>query len=152
MKVLLGLLAASLLIIACSKEKFQTKPRIEIKSAAPDVVPIGGALQVRLEFTDKEGDVHDSLTVIRTRLNQRDFGAQPFTIRYKIPAFPNKTRGEMDVNMSWSTALTLQNPPLRIPGQNVNEPDTLALRFLVSDAAGNHSDTVSLSSHIVVIR
>lgn len=152
MKVFLGLVAAGLLLAACDKEKFQTKPTIEVMAVEPDVVPIGGALQVRLQFTDKEGDVDDSVTVIRLRLNERDFDAQPFARQFKIPAFPDKTKGEISINMAWATFLTLQNPPLRIPGQNVNEPDTLSLSFSVKDAAGNRSDTVTLPNNIIVIR
>jgi hypothetical protein len=152
MKVVYGLLAVAVLAMACEKDKFQTKPQIEIKSLAPDVVPIGGTLTVSLEFTDKEGDVDDSVTVIRTRVNQRDFSATPFPIRYKIPAFPDKTKGQIDINMAWATALTLQNPPLRIPGQNINEPDTLSLKFFVKDAKGNISDTATAGSNVIVIR
>ena len=152
MKVVYGLLALALMAVACSKDKFQTKPQIEVKSFVPDVVPIGGTLTVSLEFTDKEGDVDDSVTVIRTRVNERDFSATPFPIRYKIPAFPDKSKGQIDINMSWATALTLQNPPLRIPGQNINEPDTLSLKFFVKDAAGNTSDTATLSTNVIVVR
>lgn len=152
MKVLYGFIAAALLVTACDKEDFQTKPKIEIKSVTPDVVPVGGSLQVRLEFTDKEGDVDDSITVIRTRLNIREFDPKPYTLKFKIPTFPDKTRGEMDVTMLWATALTLQNPPLRIPGTNTFERDTLQLAFSVLDAAGNRSDTVQLASSVIVVR
>ncbi|OLY92772.1 hypothetical protein SAMN05444008_10259 [Cnuella takakiae] len=152
MKVVYGLLALALGLMACNKDEFQTKPQIKVLSATPDVVPIGQALTVSLEFTDKEGDVDDSVTVIRTRINQRDFTKLPFTIKYKIPLFPDKTRGEMDVNMAWSTALTLQNSPLRIPGTNTNEPDTLRLQFSVKDAKGNRSDTITFDKNVIVIR
>ncbi len=152
MKVVYGLMALALVAVACDKDKFETKPQITVKSFVPEVVPISGTLTVSLEFTDKEGDVDDSVTVIRTRLNQRDFGAMPFPIRYKIPPFPDKTKGQIDINMAWATALTLQNPPLRIPGQNFNEPDTLSLRFFVKDAKGNNSDTVALGSNVIVVR
>lgn len=152
MKVFLGLVAAGLLLTACDKDKFQTKPTIEVKSFEPGIVPIGGSMQVRLQFSDKEGDVDDSVTVIRLRKNSREFEPRPFTRQFKIPAFPDKTKGELSLNLAWATFLTLQNPPLRIPGQNINEPDTLQLSFSVKDAAGNRSDTVTLSSDIVVIR
>lgn len=152
MKVVYGLLALALGMLACNKDEFQTKPQIKILSVTPGVVPISQTLTVTLEFTDKEGDVVDSVTVIRTRLNQRDFSKRPFTFRYKIPVFPYKTRGEMEVNMPWSTALTLQNPPLRIPGTNTNEPDTLRLQFSVRDAKGNRSDTATIEQNVIVIR
>lgn len=152
MKIVYGLLAMALITVACSKDKFETKPKITIKSFAPDVVPIGGTLTISLEFTDKEGDVDDSVTVIRTRLNGRDFTKTPFPIRYKIPTFPDKSKGQIDINLPWATSLTLQSPPLRIPGQNINEPDTLSFKFFVKDAKGNSSDTATMSGNVVVIR
>lgn len=152
MKAVFGLLALAIVAAACDKDEFQTKPQITVRAATPDVVAIGQPLQVSLEFTDKEGDVDDSVTVIRTRVNARDLSQRPFTIRYKIPLFPDKQKGEMEVSMPWATALTLQNPPLRIPGTNTNEPDTLRFQFSVKDAKGNRSDTVTLDRNIVVIR
>lgn len=152
MKVVFGLLALALGVLACNKEDFQTKPQIRVLSATPELVAIGQPLQVALEFTDKEGDVDDSVTVIRTRLNSRDLIKTPFPIRYKIPLFPDKQKGEMEVSMAWATALTLQNPPLRIPGTNTNEFDTLRLQFSVKDAKGNRSDTVTMEQNVIVIR
>lgn len=152
MKVFIGLVAAGLLLAACDREKLETKPSITVKSVEPELVPIGGSLQVRLEFADKEGDLNDSVTIIRRRLNERDIDAEDFVRRFKIPPFPEKSRGEMDIDLSWGTFLTLQSQPLRIPGQNANEPDTLRLSFAVRDAEGNRSDTVTLPNNIIVIR
>lgn len=152
MKAIIGIVAAGLLLTACEKNELETKPEIEVKSVSSSEVPIGGNLMVTLEFRDKEGDVDDSVTIIRKRLNQRDIDAQPFARRFKIPVFPDKTNGEMDVSLSWAQFLTLQNSPLRVPGENRNEPDTLQLSFSVRDAEGNRSDTVTLDQDIIVIR
>lgn len=152
MKAVLGIFAAGLLLVACEKNNLETKPEIEVKSISTEQVPIGGNLIVTLEFRDKEGDVDDSVTIIRKRLNARDIDAQPFARRFKIPPFPDKTTGEMDVSLSWAQFLTLQNSPLRIPGENRNENDTLQLSFSVRDAEGNRSDTVTIDRNIIVIR
>ena len=66
MKIKYGSIAIILMILfACSKNEYETKPKISIKSVSPHFVPLNGSLNVRLEFKDKEGDVDDSLYVIR---------------------------------------------------------------------------------------
>jgi hypothetical protein len=54
-----------LLALACNKDKFQTKPTISIKSMNTEFVPLNGTLVITLECTDKEGDVQDSVIIIR---------------------------------------------------------------------------------------
>ena len=133
-------------VVSCNKDKFQTKPQIKIKSTNYEgVVPKGGTLRINLEFTDKEGDVSDSLWVIRERLNLKSpvvLPAQP----YKIPSFPNTSQGDIQVDLDYDFGLTFGTPPIRIPGSvpTQNEPDTMNLKFVVRDKAGNTSDTAVL--------
>lgn len=133
-------------VVSCNKDKFQTKPQIKIKSTNYEgVVPQGGTLRVNLEFTDKEGDVSDSLWVIRERLNLKS-PAVLTASSYKIPAFPNTSQGEMEVDLNYDFGLTFGIPAIRIPGSvpAQNEPDTMNLKFVVRDKAGNKSDTAVL--------
>ncbi len=58
-------------MIACGKDKFQTIPQLRLISKTPDVVPVNGTLRLNIEYTDKEGDVSDSLFIVRQRLNVR---------------------------------------------------------------------------------
>jgi hypothetical protein len=141
---------AFLIIAACNKDKFQTKPTLKITSDNPKTIPVGGTLSVTLEYTDKEGDVNDSLFIIRQRLNVR--GRSTYVaLPYKIPDFPATDKGEIRVNLDYQLGLTLQIQPIRIPGSNPsrNEPDTLNLKFVVKDKAKNISDTVVLNNVIV---
>lgn len=151
MKVVVSLFFGIVLIVACKKDKFETKPTIEIKSISTDVVPRNGDLTVSLTVTDKEGDVDDSLYVIRERLNRRAAAPRTRTLPYKIPTFPDKTKVEIEIILDNSTALTLNSPAITIPGQPGKfEPDSLVLKFVAVDKAKNRSDTVS--RNIVVIR
>lgn len=130
--------------IACGKDKFETVPQLKIKSKSTDVVPFNGNLTVTLQYTDKEGDVDDSLIVVRQRLNRRNTVTPPSS-PYKIPSFPDFKKGEFEVNFRFNFDLIVGLSPIRIPGSNPAqfEPDTLTLKFVARDKAGNKSDTVS---------
>jgi hypothetical protein len=146
MKITYSALALLLVLFACSKDNFETKPKIEIKSVSSEFVPLGSSLNVRLEFRDKEGDVSDSLIVIRERMNRNSF-APPFELKYDIPEFPEKSKGEFEVTIPYSTGLTLNLNPI---GSSPNfENDTLRLKFVVKDKAKNTSDTATIDRVIV---
>ncbi len=138
--------------IACNKDKFQTKPTISIKSINTEIVPQNGTFIITLECTDKEGDVEDSLILIKKRLNRRVVATVRDTLRFKIPTFPANSRTEIQAVLDYQNILSALNPP-NIPGSNPlqRELDTLVLRMAVRDKAGNTSDTVE-SRQIFVIR
>lgn len=151
MKAVIVLVFGIILVVACNKDDFETKPKIEIKSLSSDVVPRNGDLTVNLLVTDKEGDVDDSLIVVRERLNVRAAAPTTRVLKYTIPQYPDKSKVDMEVLLEGATALTLSSPAITIPGQpGTFEADSLNLKFVVIDKAKNVSDTVS--RNIVVIR
>jgi len=152
MKNLLLLVAALVVLIACNKDKFQSTPQIKIKSIDPAIVANGGTLDVTLSFTDKEGDVDDSVFVRKIRLNQVAVATIRDSLKYKIPEFPSHTKGDIIVTLDYQSVLSAINPP-NIPGSVPPraQPDTLILKFVVSDKAGHKSDTAS-TGQIIVIR
>jgi len=160
MKRIIAITLLAAVIVACNKDKFQTKPQIKIKSVTPNIVPVNGTLSVILQFTDKEGDVSDSIFVVRERTNQKS-PIIPALIKTPIPSFPNTSEGEIQVfmpyqtsqNQTGQTALIVGIPAIPIPGTGnppEKEPDTLSLKFVVRDKAGNKSDTAVTS--VIVIR
>jgi hypothetical protein len=153
MRLLVSLLSILFfVVVACNKDKFLTKPTISIKSMSGDFVPLNGSLQVTLECTDKEGDVQDSIFVVKRRLNKRVVPTIRDTIRFGFPPFPTKTRTEIVLTFDYQSILSAQNPPF-IPGSNPpkRELDTLVIKFAVKDKAGNVSDTV-ISNMVQVFR
>ena len=151
MKFSLAFLAVlAVVVIACNKDKFQTKPTIEIKSVNANYIPLNASLLVKLDVTDKEGDVQDSVIIIKHRLNKRVVTTLRDTIRFKFPKFPISTRTEVEVLLDYQNLLSALNPPT-IPGSSPpqREPDTLILRMAVRDNAGNTSDTVTTPQVIV---
>ncbi len=149
---LLGFLIVLFAFATCRKDKFQTKPQIKLKSVSSEVIPVNGGLKVVIEFTDKEGDVDDSLFVKKRRLNQRVVPTIRDSLRYKIPTFPDKSKGEMEVIFDYQSILSAINPP-NVPGSIPprKESDTLSLKFAVRDKQGNASDTLTIGT-IVVLR
>ncbi len=144
MKLSLFILSVLVVItIACNKDKFLTKPTIKIKSINQDFIPLNGTLFFTLECTDKEGDVQDSVIIIKKRLNKRVVATIRDTIRFPFPVFPKNTRTEIQVTLEYQNILSAQNPPF-IPGSMPlqRELDTLILRMAVRDKAGNTSDTI----------
>jgi hypothetical protein len=71
---------------------------------------------------------------------------------YTIPDFPATSKGEFDVTLTYQFGLVFGLSPIRIPGSNPvqNEPDTLSLKFVARDRAGNKSDTLTISNIIVI--
>jgi hypothetical protein len=141
-----------ILAISCNKDKFLTKPTISIKSMNTEFVPLNGSLIITLECTDKEGDVQDSIFIVKRRLNKRVTPTVRDTLRFLFPIFPATPRTEIIATLDYQTILSALNPPV-IPGSNPpqRELDTLILKMAVRDKAGNISDTVT-SKQIIVFR
>jgi hypothetical protein len=149
MRNYLAFCLAIVVIVACSKDKFETTPSLVYKSANTEVVPVGGILRPVLEYTDKEGDL-DSVFVGRVRLNKKSPDTAA-TLEFIVPEFQNESKGEIMLELLYSTYLTLNFNAIPAPGTGGgNEPDTLMLHFQVKDAAGHFSDTVR--KEFIVIR
>jgi hypothetical protein len=56
-----------MIIVSCSKDTFQSKPQLTLKSVSSNVVPVNSGFQVTMRLTDKEGDFYDTIWVPNTR-------------------------------------------------------------------------------------
>lgn len=153
MRLFISLLTIFIIIaVACNKDKFLTKPTISVKSLNTEFIPLNGTLVITLECTDKEGDVQDSVIIIKKRLNKRVVPTLRDTLRYKFPVFPLSTRTEVVATLDYQSLISALNPPT-IPGSNPpqKELDTLILRMAVRDNGGHTSDTIN-SKQIIIFR
>jgi hypothetical protein len=131
-------------LLACDKDKFETKPQIEIESYNTKALPANANLVISLNFTDKEGDLgNGQFTYIPVRLNKR--GLPPSVPNYSpvnlpIPEFNDHNKGEFELKMEWKF---LHKSDL--------ENDTINLKFVAVDREGNSSDTMT-SDQIVILR
>jgi hypothetical protein len=137
-----------LLFVACSKDKFESKPTLEIKSVGPNPVPLNSPLVFELEYTDKEGDIADSIFIRKIRINQKK-AARTLRDSFALPLpgdVPEKTKGTIKLTLEYQNyVISAENP-----GSPPNAaPDSLIFRFILQDKAKNLSDTVD--SELVVV-
>jgi hypothetical protein len=140
-------LLALIVLVACSKDKFQTKPLIEIKSYNSKTIAKlnGNELRININYFDKEGDLSQAqFFAVRQRLNVKPLPAnadKADTLRYQLPKFPDTDHGEITFQVGWQDFLK----------ESPSENDTLVFRFAVADRAGNKSDTIT-SSKLVILQ
>ena len=140
------LILSSLIILACEKDKFETKPELEIKNVNSKNLRQGQDLVVNLEFRDKEGDVDSILYVVRERINR--LGKRTVTNNYAVPNFPNQKSGEIQVTLGYANRLTQGFSTISLPGNQV-QPDTMNIKFILKDRKDNLSDTVVVDNVII---
>jgi hypothetical protein len=146
MKKLLLAVVVLVVLLACNKDKYQTKPQISVKSVATDDVPVNGDLTVVLSYTDKEGDISDSLFIKKIRLNKTVVATLRDSLKYKIPDMPDYSKGEITVALDYQNNLisAVTAPPVQGSNPPQPQPDTLLIRMWIHDKAGNTSDTVNI--------
>ena len=131
-------------IISCGKDRFETKPQLEYLSRNTDVVEASQSLRLNIEFRDKEGDVSDTLFIVRQRLNKKSPVQLPASF-YLIPDFPKTDKGEFEITLDYYDHLTTSLPAISIPGSgnpSKKEIDTLRIKIVARDLGGNKSDTL----------
>lgn len=138
-------------LAACKKDKAETRPSLKLKSMNGNVVPAGSQLLIEFDFTDKEGDVNNSLFVQKIRTNKQTTATIRDTFSLPVPEFPKNTSGIIQALLDYSSHLTSAINPPKDPVTNKNQHDTLMLRFVLRDRAGNVSDTVA-AGPVVVLR
>ena len=131
------------LFSACGKDKFETKPRLEIVGYSTRELQEGQDLNIRLKFFDKQGDLSgDSAIGIVSRQNQSVLPPLQDKNDYFtaiLPEFPDRQEGEINVKLEYGYLK-----------ESLTENDTIILRFAVRDRGGNMSDTVN-SERVVII-
>lgn len=133
-------------VLACSKDKFETKPSLEIKSVNTKNLNLGQNFIVELEFKDKEGDVDSVLFIIRERINR--LGRRTVSNGYTVPNFPNQHKGEIQVTLDYARQLTGGFSTIPLPGGRV-QPDTMNIKFVLKDRKNNVSDTVAVTNVVI---
>lgn len=145
------LLIAALFIFgltACNKDQFTTKPQITFKSVNTQQLYPDQIITFTLHYTDKEGDIQDSLYVQKITQN---CDLSNFQELYQIPqSVPDQKNGEGDIVVTYGYGVSTGYPPIKepaCPGMN----DTCVFRFALTDKQNNTSDTIT-SPQIVLIK
>lgn len=140
MKLLSFLLVAlTIVVVSCDKDKFTTVPQLEINSISPNTVNSGDIVQLRGRYTDQEGDIDSALFVYKWYNGTT--AILPFdTLRYSFDALGLPTNvKEAEITVAFQYNTTDPNGYITLPG--LTERDTTAtLGLIIIDKEGNRSD------------
>jgi hypothetical protein len=144
---LLILLAIPAMFYACKKDTYTTKPQISIKSISSKNISQGDVLLFSIDFTDKEGDIQDTLWVQKiSRICPTTPGAQ-FIQANRVPDFTatSNLKGTLEIGYGYNANVQGYST---ISGCGTRN-DTCYFKFWLKDKANNVSDTIS-SENIVL--
>lgn len=129
-----------ILLLSCNKNKYNTTPSLKYKSVNTTLLKPGQTIRFTLKFTDLEGDLTDTVFVIKS---VPKCAASNFTAPYLLPTFPTSKNQEGELLISFSYPAI--NP------QCFGKNDTAVFKFVLRDKALHKSDT-AVSETIVISR
>lgn len=149
MKRILVVALITCVLAACSKDKFETVPKVEIKEFGPGEVVKGNIIELRAVVLDQEGDIQDSLLVVRKLYNvstgQMLGNADTTRLTIKALGAPPEKETELFVRYLYG-----ESRPDVAPIENLVPVDRgYTLGLIVIDRAGNRSQYVE-SKRIVL--
>lgn len=147
---LIASIALCVLIAACSKDKYTTKPKLELKSVSGKDFPSKAVLNFQFTVTDKEGDIQNTLWVQKVSLLSICNDTTSWPGAYQVPDFSStkNLKVEMDVNYCYNCG---NDSPYPIISGCPQRDDSCYFKFWLKDKAGNVSDTVT-SPTIVLLK
>lgn len=139
---ILILFVIALITNSCNKNTYTTSPQLTFKSVNSTSFTNGDIVSFNIQFTDKEGDVQDSIWILR--VSKICPGSFASLYPYSMPQFtPTKDlKGIIEIDFRYNQYNT-GYPSLS--GCGVKN-DTSYFKFWIKDNAGNVSDTVSSPS------
>jgi hypothetical protein len=142
------LLGAGLLTFtSCSKDKYTSKPQLKFKKASSYDVERGGIIELFVEFTDKEGDISDSIWI---RSQTTDCTESNFEQSYKIGDFPASSNFKGEFKFTFENGTNNLQLPIFTSGRCFGRRDTTTIYFWVRDKKGNVSDTISTDKPLIL--
>lgn len=146
---LLILLTITAFFYGCSKDEFNTKPSLSFAEANTTELRQGNLLIFSLDFTDKEGDIQDTLWVQKISTTCPTTPGVQFISPYRVPNFTGTAnlKGKLEITFVYNA--NVPGTPSIVGCTNRN--DTSYFRFWLKDKANNRSDTVR-SPDIILIR
>lgn len=142
MKKLLFFAATAFALAACTKDKFETIPQINIDSFGPSEVTKGQVIRLIATVTDKEGDVQDSV-VFRRKIYSVTTGnhltTDSIVNNLKDIGVPSKNKFELQLSLVYGE-INEAIGPIQNNGSGVDRH--LSIEVYIKDKAGNRSTTV----------
>lgn len=137
------------IIYSCNKDKYTSKPQLSLKSVNSTTIARGQVLSFNIEFTDKEGDIQDTMWIQKVSKVCPTNPQANFKHFFQVPNFPsNKNlKGNFDINF----INNITNSGYYYITGCTNKTDTTYFRFVLKDKAGHTSDTL-VSPNIVLLQ
>ncbi len=149
------LLIAVLLIlgcITCSKDTYSTKPTLTFESVNNTIFPQPSVVTFRLQCTDKEGDVVDTIWVQRiSKVSACEYLSRVDS--FSIPNFdpPKNVKADFYFTYTYPPGQAGANLLACTNANSLSTTDTSYFRFWMHDKAQHVSDTVN-SPDIVLLK
>ena len=140
MKKLFALFLIAGVLAACSKDKFKTVPQVSINAISPDEAFNGSIIEMTATVTDQEGDIQDSVIVVRKRFNgDTQLTVDSTRLSLKGLGVPTKQKIELRVSVSYGRLL-----PEYALFQDLERTfdREFSIGLVVIDNAGNRSEYV----------
>lgn len=148
MKRIIPLFVICTAFAACSKDKFETVPTVHIDSITPSEVTNGNFIQVFATVTDKEGDLQDSVIVIRKTYNGDTVVETDSTAKVSLKGLGSPARDKIELRVV--IAYGQLQPEFAIYQHLETDFDRdYTVGLVVKDNAGNRSEYVE-SKRIVL--
>ena len=132
--------------VTCSKDSYNTTPTLKFESVNATEFPQGSTVIFRLQCTDKEGDVVDTIWIQKiSKVSACEINN--FIDSFAIPNFqpPKNVKAEFDFTYNYSSV----TPP-NLQGCS-EQDDTCYFRFWMHDKAQHVSDTAQ-SPDVVLLQ
>ncbi len=146
---ILILLTFATFFYACKKDAYTTKPQITFKSASSTALKQGDIVTFQIDFTDKEGDIQDTLWVEKVSRTCPTTAGVQFISKNKVPNFTATTqlKGILEISFVYNSNIAGISSIIGCSNKN----DTSYFKFWLKDKAQNRSDTIT-SPDIILYR
>jgi hypothetical protein len=142
--LIVGIIAFTL--TACNKDLYTTNPQLLFQSVNSTNVPIGGSLDFKMQVTDKQGDIQDSMWIERVSYIPDCLGNDSAVLSYPMPQFTGTSdlKAQIDVYFTYGTndGVDAELTPCSVGVTGVAITDSCYFKFWMKDNANHVSDTV----------
>jgi hypothetical protein len=141
MKKLFILFAVVVAFSACRKGNFETVPTVTIDSFGPEVVTTGNFFQLRATVTDKEGDLQDSVIIVRKRYNNGTLLNADSSQRVSLKNIGSPVKDKIELLVTFVYGRLIPEQAIT-QDLEYNADRELRVGIIVADNAGNRSEYV----------
>ncbi len=130
------------IVIACSKDLYTTSPQLVFESVNGNRIPSGSYFTFKLQATDKEGDIQDTIWVAKISYDSTVCGND--TIPYQMPSFTpsGDLKAEIDITYAYNFIDNSTPEWVGCTSENGGINDSCYFKFWIHDNAFHTSDTV----------